>query len=129
MTLEEACRWQPGQETAAMASTRGRGQRQFDADPRVAQFFAANASHQREEKARWQNAVEKARQRGLADGDESKVTASQQFRSFSKARRNPLKHAEVLLKETSLPFDEIAEITGLDIYEVVGMKLKLRKAA
>ena len=48
---------------------------------------------------------------------------------FLKARRNPLKHAEVLLKETSLHFDEIAEITGLNIYEVVGIKLKLRKAA
>ena len=129
MTLEEACRWQPGQETAALASTRGSSQRQFDADSRVAQFFAANASQQREDKARWQNAVEKARQRGLVDGDESKVTASQHVRSFSKARRNPLKHAEVLLKETSLHFDEIAEITGLNVYEVVGIKLKLRKAA
>ena len=129
MTLEEACRWQPGKKTAALASARGRGQRQFDAGPRVAQFFAANASQQREDKARWQNAVEKARQRGLADGDDSKVTASQHVRSFSKARRNPMKHAEVLLKETSLPFDEIAEITGLSVYEVVGMKLKLRRAA
>ena len=129
MTLEEACRWQPGQETAALASTRGRGQRPFNADPRVAQFFAANASQQREDKTRWQNAVEKARQRGLADGEESKVAASQHVRSFSKARRNPMKHAEVLLKETSLPFDEIAEITGLSVYEVVGMKLKLRRAA
>ena len=129
MTLEEACRWQPGQETAALASTRGRGQRPFNADPRVAQFFAANASQQREDKARWQNAVEKARQRGLADGEESKVAASQHVRSFSKARRNPMKHAEVLLKETSLPFVEIAEITGLNIYDVVGVKLKLRKAA
>ena len=129
MTLEEACRWQPGQKTAALASSRGRGQRQFDADPRVAQFVAANASQQREDKARWQNAVEKARRRGLADGEESKVTTSQHVRSFSKTRRNPLKHAEVLLKETSLPLEEIAEITGLNIYEVVGMKLKLRKAA
>ena len=129
MTLEEACQWQPDQETAAFASTHGHGRRRFDAAARAAQFVAANAAQQREDKARWQHAVEKARQRGLADGHESKVTASQHARSFSKARRNPLKHAEVLLKETSLPFDEIAEIPGLDFYEIVGMKLKLRKAA
>jgi len=111
------------------ASSRGGSRSWYDADNRSAQFVAASAAQQREDKARWQNAVEKARQRGLADGDESKVTASQHVRHFSKARRNPVQHAEVLLKETALPFDEIADITGLNIYQIVGMKLKLRKAA
>ena len=40
--------------------------------------------------------------------------------------RNPTDHAEVLLKETSLSSHEIAEMTGLDVYEVFGMKLKNR---
>ena len=40
--------------------------------------------------------------------------------------RNPTDHAEVLLKETSLPSHEIAKMTGLDVYEVFGMKLKNR---
>ena len=40
--------------------------------------------------------------------------------------RNPTEHAEVLLKETSLPSHEIAKMTGLDVYEVFGMKLKNR---
>ena len=31
--------------------------------------------------------------------------------------RNPTEHAEVLLKETSLPSHEIAKMTGLDVYE------------
>ena len=39
------------------------------------------------------------------------------FVIFSKARRNPSQHAVVLLKETALPFDEIANITGLSIYK------------
>ena len=40
--------------------------------------------------------------------------------------RNPTDHAEVLLKETSLPSHEIAKMTGLDVYEVFGIKLKNR---
>ena len=129
MTLEEASRWQPNQKTEAPVNSPVYRPRRFDTDPRAAQAVAANAAQQREDKARWQSAVDQARQRGLPDNDGKKATASQRVRSFSKARRNPLKHAEVLLKETSLPFDEIADITGLNVYEIVGMKLKLRKAA
>jgi hypothetical protein len=32
----------------------------------------------------------------------------------------------VLLEETTLPIEEIADITGLDVYKVAGLKLKLR---
>ena len=39
---------------------------------------------------------------------------------------NPTERAEVLLKETSLPAHEIAKMTGLDVYQVFGMKLKAR---
>ena len=41
-------------------------------------------------------------------------------------RPNPTERAEVLLKETSLTAYEIAEMTGLDVYQVFGMKLKSR---
>ena len=41
-------------------------------------------------------------------------------------RPNPTERAEVLLKETSLTAHEIAEMTGLDVYQVFGMKLKSR---
>ena len=39
---------------------------------------------------------------------------------------NPTQPAEVLLKETSLTAHEIAEMTGLDVYQVFGIKLKSR---
>ena len=39
---------------------------------------------------------------------------------------NPTERAEVLVKETSLPAHEIAKMTGLDVYQVFGMKLKAR---
>jgi hypothetical protein len=38
----------------------------------------------------------------------------------------PYRHARVLLEETTLPIEEIADITGLDVYKVAGLKLKLR---
>ena len=41
-------------------------------------------------------------------------------------RPNPTERAEVLLKETSLTAHEIAEMTGLDVYQVFGIKLKSR---
>jgi len=41
-------------------------------------------------------------------------------------RSNPTERAEVLLKETSLTAHEIAEMLDLDVYQVLGMKLKAR---
>ena len=41
-------------------------------------------------------------------------------------RPSPAEHAALLLKETSLPAHEIAEMAGLDAYEVIGIKLKSR---
>ena len=50
----------------------------------------------------------------------------QPFRSRSRRRMEPYRHARVLLEETSLPIEEIADITGLDVYKVASLKLKLR---
>jgi len=41
-------------------------------------------------------------------------------------RRNPVEYSNVLLKETNFSCKEIAELCGLDIYEVTAMKLKSR---
>ena len=41
-------------------------------------------------------------------------------------RSNPTERAKVLLKETSLTAHEIAEMLDLDVYQVLGMKLKAR---
>ncbi len=82
----------------------------------------------RTDKARREAALREARRRGL-DAEESQRQANFRQPRSSRARMNPYKHAAVLLRETSLPFREIANITGLDIYKVVGMKLKMRRAA
>ena len=43
--------------------------------------------------------------------------------------RSPYSFAKVLLSETSMPLREIVSLTGLDIYRVVGLKLKMRSPA
>ncbi len=80
------------------------------------------------DKARREAALKEAYERGL-DGAERKARnrpATPRFRRTA-SRRNPEAHAHVLLAETSLPLIEIVSLTGLDIYEVVGMKLKMRR--
>jgi len=78
------------------------------------------------DKARRDAAMAEALERGL-DSDQRKRGGVQAPRRNA-SKRNPHSHAQILLKETSLPMMEICSLTGLDIYEVVGMKLKLRTA-
>ncbi|MGD1880498.1 MAG: hypothetical protein ACFB13_23730 [Kiloniellaceae bacterium] len=82
------------------------------------------------DKMRREAALREAQARGL-DAEELRkaVTASVTQRKTMRQRRmNPNRHATMLLRETSLSFREIANITGLDVYAVVGLKLKLRAA-
>ena len=76
------------------------------------------------DKKRREAALAEAYARGL-DADERKRESMQPPRRTS-TKRNPHSHAKVLLQETSLPLMEICSLTGLDIYEVVGLKLKMR---
>jgi hypothetical protein len=80
------------------------------------------------DKVRREAALQAARQRGLDAEELKKQAPSLGARPSSDRRMDPVKHAAVLLQDTSLPFHEVAAITGLDIYEVVGLKLKLRAA-
>ncbi|HMA14088.1 MAG TPA: DUF2786 domain-containing protein, partial [Kiloniellaceae bacterium] len=82
------------------------------------------------DKARRAEALREAQARGL-DADELRkaVTASVTQSRMKRRRMNPDRHAATLLRETSLSFREIATITGLDIYSVVGLKLKLRASS
>lgn len=83
----------------------------------------------RAEKARREAALHAARARGL-DREERAFRARQEkvYRR-SRRRMQPERQAQVLLQETSLPMAEIARITGLSIYQIVGLRLKLRPLA
>jgi len=77
------------------------------------------------DKMRREAALQDAIRRGLVN-DEPVPPKFQKATAQKRRRMNPWRHARVLLSETSLPFREIATITGLDIYQVVGLKLKMR---
>jgi hypothetical protein len=123
MTLEEAARTGLEQRQPLPVTADGRRP-----DPRAAYFAHAHQQAVEREKRRWEEAVQKARERGLDGGLDAAARSDLRPRRTSKARRDPIKHASVLLEETRLPFNEIADITGLSVYAIVGMKLKMRAA-
>ncbi len=95
-----------------------------------AHAFQENERPAEEDRARFRAAWEDALRRGLdREAGRPSSRAGQSFMCRSRRRLEPVQHATVLLNETRLPFSEIAEITGLDCYAVVGLKLKLRDAA
>ncbi len=95
-----------------------------------ARAFRESCERADAERERFRAAWEDALRRGL-DSDEERPRRRAEHRGAWRSRRRlePVQHATVLLNETHLPFAEIAEITGLDRYTVVGLKLKLRDAA
>ena len=106
--------------------------RQFYDYPYVASNFPhvlQNSHNEALDKARWQTAVKEAQNRGLDLSEEKKTVRVLRQLKIRKTRRHPVKHAQVLLNETTLPFFEIAQITGLNVYQVVTIKLQLREAA
>ena len=133
MSLDEAARWTP-ESTLDAGRNHGTAFYQKKGNGEDAGFFYRGGDRQKDEfdKKRWQEAVKQAQGRGL-DRAERKHSEAKEAdtskRRTNRSRRDPIKHASILLKETSLPFKEIADITGLDIYKIVGMKLKMRKAA
>ncbi len=81
------------------------------------------------DKHRRDEAVRAARDRGL-DAEKRRAEAAARNRrpQTSRARLGRRRFAEILLAETKLPFRDIAGITGLDIYQIVVLKLQMRKA-
>jgi len=72
-------------------------------------------------------AMAEARARGLdAEAEAAARRRADRARRPTHRRMNPREHARLLLTETSLRLREIVDITGLDIYQVVGLKLALR---
>jgi hypothetical protein len=72
-------------------------------------------------------ALAEARARGLDAAEEAAARRRRDHVQRQNGRRmNPRDHARVLLTETSLRLNDIVDITGLDIYQVVGLKLALR---
>jgi Protein of unknown function (DUF2786) len=87
------------------------------------------------DKARIAEAMKEAIARGY-DPEADRIHRRQQPKALqnwrpsrSRRRMEPYRHARVLLEETSLPIEEIADITGLDVYKVAGLKLQIRRSS
>ena len=128
MSLKEAAGSPPSKRNVSRSSRASN----FHDYPHVASYVSnvlKNSHNGALDKARWQSAVKEAQNRGLDWFEQKKTVKELRQYKFGKTRRHPVKHAQVLLNETSLRFFEIAQITGLNVYQVVTIKLQLREAA
>ena len=127
MTLDEAAQ-RAVEDNQAEAREKERAQTHAEQD--AARRFREAEARRAADKTRWEQAWQDARARGLEDEPKPKPKGPPPnfTRPRSNRRRNPVIFAQVLLKETGLPLQEIAAITQLDMYQVVGLKLKLRDA-
>lgn len=81
---------------------------------------AAAASRARQ-RAQW--AKDEAERKAAREAREAR---SRSFRRRSGRRIPPTEHAKVLIRETNLPLSEIARITGIELNDLIALKLKLR---
>ncbi len=128
MSLDEAAR--PTQRHSAIEREQsGASQGGFPASE-FANQFDISERNLRVDKARREAALRDAIARGL-----DKTTTEGRERTARRrppqrtSQRSPSNHAQVLLAETAFSLQEIVGLTGLDIYEVVGLKLKMRSMA
>jgi hypothetical protein len=135
MTVEEAAGMDPPPEPAARrrdpsAMGRNMGGRTWFTDydpPEVGAYVHLTDLAIRLAKLQREAAMAEARARGLdAEAEAAARRRADRAKRPTHRRMNPHDHARVLLTETSLRLREIVDITGLDIYQVVGLKLALR---
>lgn len=142
MTLEEAARsggeglQKPGEQSPAPKPPSSFEQAEAEAAARErafaesARFMRDMEDHARSDKARRDEALKAAYDRGL-DAEErrraERAASRDKIVRKNGRKRNPLVHARVLLKETRLPIKEIASICGIDVHTVAGIKLKMRQ--
>ena len=111
LTLEEAATGVSPSQTAQARENAN----QFAQD--LAAFVHMNDYQIYLEKQRRDQARREAEERGL-DRKNAKRQTPPPRRHRSNARMEPRKHAWALVRETSLSYQEIAKITGLDIYQI-----------
>lgn len=126
MTLQEACGDSalPRRQQTGFASQTSATQAETARFVHLLDWQIAVAKMRREQ------ALAEARSRGLDARELARRRRLPEKRFRLNSRRlDPLTHARVLLTETNLRLKDIVQITGLTVYQVVGLKLNLRRAA
>ena len=123
MTLEEAAMRQA--QPAAVQGARTEQVREKAAFVHMTDYQIHVEKQQRD------SARREAETRGLGAKERKAAARTSSMRQVrrSTARMDPDKHAWNLVRETRLPYHEIARITGVNIYEVLLMKIQLLRAA
>ena len=128
MSLDEAAR--PTHRLSAAEREISDAPRDGFTESEFASYFDISEQNLRVDKARRETALRDAIARGLDKtkqrGAEKTVRRKPPQKHSGRAPRN---HAQVLLAETAFSLEEIVGLTGLNIYEVVGLKLKMRPMA
>ena len=128
MSLDEAAR--PTQRYAAVEREPLDAPQSGFTASEFASHFDISERNLRVDKARREAALRDAIARGLdktaTEGRERTARRRQPQRT---SQRSPRNHAQILLAETAFSLQEIVGLTGLNIYEVVGLKLKMRSMA
>ena len=128
LTLDEAA--QPTEHLSAVKRDRSAATQERSPASEFADYFDTTERTLRADKARREAALQDAIARGLDKGKRgSSERAAPRKSSKKSSQRDPRNYAQVLLTETAFSLDEIVGLTGLNIYEVVGLKLKMRPAA
>ena len=129
LTLEEAAMRQAQPETTATPTEQEERERARD----FAAFVHMTDYQIYLDKQRRDTARKEAEARGLDRAEkreaERRAASATRFTRRSKAKMPPEKHAWALVRETQLSYQEIARITGLDICDVLLMKIQLMRAA
>lgn len=131
MSLQEAARHDPTPDPPRQEAPRpDKSTAEWRTERDRAAYVHMSEQFLKMDQERRRRAMEEARSRGL-DAEERRAAQRRPVYRQNKnpSKRNPESHARVLLSETSLPLQEVADLSGLDFYRVVGMKLKMRSPA
>jgi hypothetical protein len=130
LTLEEAAmrQAQPQSATSRQAEEEQERARDFAAFVHMTDY-QIYLDKQRRDAARKEAEARGLDQAEKREAERRAAASASRFTRRSKARMPPEKHAWALVRETQLSYQEIARITGLDICDVLLMKIQLLRAA
>ena len=128
MSLDEAAH--PAQRLSADEHTQSDVSEDSFTKSKFSNYFDVSDQNLRMDKERREAALRDAIARGLDKTKQNHTEKSAHRKPLRKqSQRSPRNHAQVLLSETAFSVEEIVSLTGLNRYEVIALKLKMRSMA
>ena len=128
MSLDEAAH--PAQRLSPAEHTQSDVKKDNFTASTLSNYFDVSEQNLRMDKERREAALRDAIARGLDKTNQYHSAKTVHRKPPRKqSQRSPRNHAQVLLSETAFSVEEIVSLTGLNRYEVIGLKLKMRSMA